>query len=79
MFFVVLIDQPWRVYLISRFPGVVSIRVSLPFEEILQRSVTALITMIDNGFYFVFRFPLHEVRWRPHVVRAFLFRLLIRS
>jgi hypothetical protein len=79
MFFMILVDQQWRVHLISRFPGIVSIRVSLPFQEILQRSITALVTVIDNGLHLVLRFPLHEVRWRPHVVYALLLRLLIRS
>jgi hypothetical protein len=79
VFFVILIDQPWRVYLISRFPGVVSVRIPFPFQEILQRLITALVTVIDNGLHFVFRFSLHEVRWRPRVVYALLFRLLIWS
>jgi hypothetical protein len=78
MLFMVLIDQHWCVYLVSWFPGVVSVRVSLPFQEILQCLITALMTVIDNGLHFVFRLPLHEVRWRPRVVRAFLFRLLIQ-
>jgi hypothetical protein len=79
VFFVVLVDQQWCVYLISRFPRVVGIRVSFPFQEVLQSLITALMTVIDNGLHLVLRFALDDIWWRPHVVCSFLFRLLIRS
>jgi hypothetical protein len=79
MFFVILIDQQRRMYLISRFPSVVGIWVTLPFQEVLQSLITSVMTVIDNGLHLVLRFATHDIWWRPHVVGPFLFRLLIWS
>jgi hypothetical protein len=76
---VILLDQCGRVYLISRFPGVVGVWVSFPFQEVLQILFTTMMAMTDDGLHLVLRFSLHDVRWRPRVVGAFLFRLLIWS
>jgi len=33
---VVKFDKKWGVYLVCRFPGVVTLRVSFPFDEVLE-------------------------------------------
>ena len=50
-------------YLISWFPCVVTFRVSLPFDEILEPSRLSVMTMIDNVLHFVFFFSVDKVRW----------------
>jgi hypothetical protein len=78
MLLVILIDQRWRMYLISWFPSVIGIQVAFPFQEVLQILFTTLMTVIDNGLHLVLRFALYDIWWRPHVVGPFLLHLLIR-
>jgi hypothetical protein len=75
----ILVYQRWCVYLVSWLPSIVSVWISLPLKEVLQGLLTSVITVLDNGFHFILRFPLFYVRRRPRVVYAFLFRLLIWS
>ena len=55
---------------LGRFPCVIAFRVTFPFYEILQGLVTPKIPVVTDLLYFVFRFAVDKVRWRPGEVRA---------
>jgi hypothetical protein len=56
------------VYLVSRFPCVVRVWITLPVDEILEGSCTSMEAVINDVLDLVLRFSLYEVRRRPHVV-----------
>ena len=64
----ILSDQDWRVYLISRFPCVVRIWIALPMDEVLEGSCTSMEAVINDVLDLVLRFSLYEVRGWPRVV-----------
>jgi hypothetical protein len=51
------------VYLVSWFPGVVTFRVSFPFEKVLELSGSSVMSVAPYLLHFVFFFASHEVRW----------------
>jgi hypothetical protein len=50
------------VYLISWFPCVVTFRVALPFDEVLECSITSMMSVVDHAFYLIFLFSVDKVR-----------------
>ena len=60
---IVLLKEIRSVQLVLRFPGVIGLRVSFPFEEVLESFVFPEVAMTSDGFYFVFRFSVDKVRW----------------
>ena len=48
------LDQCGRVYMVSCFPCVVCIGVSFPFDEVLELSSTAKVTVINDGLDLIF-------------------------
>ena len=64
----ILSNQGWRVYLVSRFPCVVRVWVALPVDEVLEGSCTSMETVINDVLDLVLGFSLYEVRRRPRVV-----------
>ena len=64
----ILSDQDWRVYLISRFPCVVRVWITLPVDEVLEGSCTSVEAVINDVLDLVLRFSFYEVRRRPRVV-----------
>jgi hypothetical protein len=56
------IDEVWGMYLVSGFPHVVCIWVSLSFDEVLEHSGPAEMLVINDMLHFVFFFSLEEVR-----------------
>jgi hypothetical protein len=64
----ILSDQDWRVYLISRFPCVVRVWVALPMDEVLECSCPSMEAVINDVLDLVLRFSFYEVRGRPRVV-----------
>jgi hypothetical protein len=72
---IVLFKEVRGVQLVFRFPGVVGLWVSFPFEEILELFVLPEIAMTSDGLHFVFRFSVYKVRWGPREVRAMGVRL----
>jgi hypothetical protein len=72
---IVLFKEVRGVQLVFRFPGVVGLRVSFPFEEILEPFVLPEVAMTSDGLHFVFRFSVDKVRWGSCEVRAVGVRL----
>ena len=51
-------------YLVSRFPGIVRHRVTLPADEVLELMAFPIMVMIDNLLHFVFFFIINQFgRW----------------
>jgi hypothetical protein len=67
---IVVFQKVRCVQLIFQFPCVVSLRISFPFEEILESFVLPEMAVASDGFYFVLRFAIDEVRWGPCEVGA---------
>jgi hypothetical protein len=67
---IVLFEEFRGVQLIFRLPGVVGLRVSLPFKEILQSFVLPKVAMASDGLHFVFRFSIDKVRWGSCEIRT---------
>ena len=66
----VLFGELRGVDLISWLPCVVAIRVSNPFDQVLELLIMSVISVIDDTFYFIFFFPIDKVRWWSGEVRA---------
>ena len=62
------LSQRGRVYMVSCFPCVVCIGVPFPFDEILELSFTAKMTVINDGLDLVFFGVFDKVRGWSHVV-----------
>jgi hypothetical protein len=56
-------DEDWCMDLISVFPGVVAFEVTFPFDQILQGLAPPLGLVRTYLFYFVFFFPINQIRW----------------
>jgi hypothetical protein len=63
-------DECWGVDLISVFPGVVTFRVTLPFDQILQGVTMPPSLMCTDLFHFIFFFPINQIRGRSCEVGA---------
>jgi hypothetical protein len=74
---VVFFDQHGGVYLGGRFPCVVCVWISLPFEEILQGLPSSVETVINDGLDFVLVFTLDQFGWWLDVVGAVLWGFTI--
>ena len=75
----IMLDEIRGMDLISWFPGVVALGVSLPFDQILELSRASELSVCDNSFDFIFFFSIDEVRrWSGEVwtVRS---RFMVRS
>jgi hypothetical protein len=48
--------------IISGFPGVITLRVSLPFDQVLQGMATPKVPMISDHFNFVFFLPFDKIQ-----------------
>ena len=56
--------------LVSWFPCVVAIRISNPFDKVLEVLVTSMVSVINDTLYLVFLFSINKVRWRLGEVGA---------
>ena len=56
----------------SMFPGVVSRGISLPFDKVLKVSLLPKMTMIYDGFDFVFLFSVDDVWGRTWKIASIL-------
>ena len=65
--------------MVSCFPRVVCIGVSLPFDKILELSFTSEVTVINDGLDFIFFGVFDKVRWWPRVVDSVFRGLAIRG
>ena len=61
------------------FPGVVSLGVSFPLDQVLKDLPPPEIAMISDGLDFVFFFPVDDVWGRSQEIGSVLFRLLVRG
>ena len=75
----ILSYESWSVYLSCWFPRVIRIWVAFPMDEILEGSFSSVEPVINDVFYFVFRFSSDKVRWRPRVVGAMGLVFMIRG
>jgi hypothetical protein len=65
---VVLFDQLRSMHLCCGFPGVVTLGVSLPFEEVLQLLLSPKVAVVSYRLHFVFIFSYCNVgRWSGEV------------
>jgi hypothetical protein len=76
---VILFNQRGGVYLGGRFPCVVRVWVSLPFEEILQILPLPVETVINDGLHFILVFTLDQFGGWFDVVGAVLRGLAVRG
>ena len=63
----------------SRFPCVVCIRVSFPFDEVLELSFTSKVTVINDGLDFIFFGVFDKVRRWPRIVGPVFCSFTIRG
>jgi hypothetical protein len=61
---VIFSDQLIREYRRFGLPSVVAVRVSLPFDQILELPVFTFEPVIDKGLHLVFFFASDQVGWR---------------
>ena len=66
-------------YIAVILPGVVSLWVSLPFDQILKSSPFPKVAMISDGLDFIFLFSVDDVWGRSREVGSVLFCFLIRG
>jgi hypothetical protein len=67
----------WGMNLIRGLPRVVTFRVPLPFDEVLEPSSLAMTLMVYHMFHFIFFFPINKVRWWLGEVGTMCCRLMI--
>jgi hypothetical protein len=58
---VIEFDEIQGMDLIGIFPGVVALRVALPFDEVLQGSKTSLVLVATYLIHFIFLFPSNQI------------------
>jgi hypothetical protein len=66
----VTFDEGWCMDLISVFPGVVTLRVALPFNQILQGLMVSPSLVSMDLFHLIFLFSINQIRGRLDEVRA---------
>ena len=76
---VILMNQLFGEYIAVVLPGIVSLGVSFPFDQVLKSSPFPKMAVISDGFDFIFLFPVDDVWGRSREVGSVLFRLLIRG
>jgi hypothetical protein len=73
----ILLQQIRSVDIIHRFPGVITLGVSLPFDQVLQDVTVPKVLMISDGFDLVLSFSSDKVRWQLGEVQAILCHFMI--
>jgi hypothetical protein len=73
------LDQCGRMYIVSCFPCVICIGVALPLDKILKPLFTSEVTVINDGFDFIFLGVFDKVRRRPRVVSPVFCSFAIRG
>ena len=64
----ILLEEIQGVHLVSWFPGVVTFRVALPLNEILECSRSSMESMVPDLLHFILFFIIDQVRWGTGVV-----------
>ena len=60
--------EVWGVYLVSWFPSVIALRISFPFEEILELFSSTMTSVASYLFHLIFCFSCNKVRWWSGIV-----------
>ena len=79
MCLVILTNQLIGEYVAVILPGIVSLGISLPFDQILKSSPFPKVAMIPDGLDFIFFFPVDDIWGRSREVGPILFRFLVRG
>ena len=79
MCLVILTDQSFGEDIAVIFPGVVSLGISLPFDQVLQGSPFPESSMIPDGLDFIFFFSVDDIWGWSWEVGSVLFRFMIRG
>ena len=66
-------------YIAVIFPGIVSLGVSFPFDQVLESSPSPKVAMVSDGLDFIFFLSIDDVWGRSREVGSVLFRFLIRG
>ena len=54
--------------LIGWFPCVVALGITLPFDEVLERSSSSVVSVVDDTLDFILRFSINQIRrWAREV------------
>jgi len=67
---VIEFDKVQCMDLIGIFLGIVTFKVSFPFDEVLECSSAFMTLVASYQLHFVFHFSIDQVRWWPGEVRA---------
>ena len=59
--------------MVLRFPGVITLWVSFPLDQVLQHPLFPMTLVASYGLDFVLFFVINKVRWRSRVVLAVFF------
>ncbi len=76
---VILLDQRQSLYVVSRFPCVVTFRVSHPLYKILQLFSSPMMLVAADGLNLILFIIINEVRWWSGVVFTVFTRFDIRG
>ncbi len=64
----IMLDEIRGMDLVSWFPSIITLGVSLPFDQILKSFRTSELSVCDNSFDFVFLLSVNEIRrWSGEV------------
>ncbi len=75
----IMLDKFRGMDLIHGFPGIVTVRVSLPFDEVLKPFRASELSVCDDSFDFVFFFSINEVRGWSGEVWTMCSRFMVQS
>ena len=65
--------------LISWFPCVVAVRISDPFDKVLESLIMSVVSVVDGLFDLIFFFSIDKVRWWLGEVRAMCLCFMIQG
>ncbi len=68
--------QLWCLYIVDWFPGVITLQIPFPLDQVLE--FVPVMLMGSNGLNFVLFFTLNHIRWWSHEVSAMFFGLDVR-
>ena len=60
-----------------QLPRIVTFRIPLPFQKVLQLSPLSMMSMALNGLDFVVFFSSNKIRWQPREVQTMCFGFII--
>jgi hypothetical protein len=77
VFLAVLLQQIRSMNIIHRLPGVITLRVSLPFNQILQGTTAPKVSMVLDGFDLILSFSFNKIWWWSGEIQPMLCHLVI--